>query len=97
MHRHNIIHRDLKPDNILKCSKDPENNELRIADFGLAKRLVPNELLSLKCGTPSYIAPEILRNQPYSFKADIFSVGSLMFNLVTGAYLFYGNQAAEVL
>lgn len=50
-----------------------------------------------KCGSPSYIAPEILRNKTYDFKADIFGLGSIMFNLVTGNFLFYSNDVNEIL
>lgn len=49
------------------------------------------------CGTPSYIAPEMLREEPYDFKADIFSIGSIMFNLLTGMYLFPGDEVEVIL
>jgi serine/threonine protein kinase len=62
--------------------------EIRIADFGLAKIMAPDEKCNHKCGTPTYIAPEILRSEYYSFKADIFSLGSIMYNLASGRYLF---------
>ena len=64
--------------------------EIRVADFGLATQVEDDELLSTKCGTPTYMAPEILNDQKYSFKADIFSLGSIMYNLFTGRYLFPG-------
>ena len=54
-----------------------------------------DELEYYRCGTPSYIAPEILRGTGYSFKADIFSIGSIMYNLVTGKYLFHVKDAQE--
>ena len=64
---------------------------MKIADFGLAAFFVPNgEKLFDKCGTPCYVAPEILRGDGYSQKCDIFSLGSLFFNLLTGRYLFNG-------
>ena len=88
MHKRNIIHRDLKPENILLSSKESGVFEIRIADFGLAKKCLPQEILYNKCGTPTYIAPEILGDQGYSFKSDIFSVGSIMFNLLSRKYLF---------
>ena len=62
--------------------------EIRLADFGLAKKLLPGEKLFHKCGTPSYIAPEMLRGVGYNVKADLFSLGSLFYNLVTATYLF---------
>ncbi len=49
------------------------------------------------CGTPSYIAPEMLRGIPYDYKVDIFSIGSIMFNLLTGMYLFPGKDNDAIL
>ena len=88
MHKQSIIHRDIKPENILMNSKDNANFEIRIADFGLASQLQEGIKSFHKCGTPSYIGPEVLRGRGYDFKADVFSVGSLFFNLVTGQFLF---------
>jgi len=84
MHSKNIIHRDIKLDNILMSSSKKGVYEIRIADFGLSQILKPKELCYHKCGTPTYIAPEVLRDIGYNTKADIFSVGSVMFNLITG-------------
>lgn len=98
MHSKNIIHRDLKLENILLNSNNTNDEyDIRIADFGLAQQLKENEMLRHKCGTPTYIAPEILNGQEYSYKADIFSLGSIMYNLVTGSYLFTGDNAADLL
>ncbi|CDW87583.1 serine threonine protein kinase [Stylonychia lemnae] len=97
MHSKNLIHRDIKLDNILLNSNQEGVYEIRLADFGLAKQLQPNEFIYHKCGTPTYIAPEILRDKGYSVKADIFSLGSVMFNLVSGQYLFPHNQQYNLL
>lgn len=51
----------------------------------------------MKCGTPGYVAPEMIRDQGYSYKADLFSLGSLLFNLFTGRYLFAGKDKIEIL
>ena len=72
-----------------------EQYDVRIADFGLA--LVTTVPLTVKCGTPGYAAPEMLRGKGYGTKADIFSLGSLMFNLCTGRYLFAGKDKLEIL
>ncbi|CDW77617.1 serine threonine protein kinase [Stylonychia lemnae] len=96
MHQRNIIHRDLKLDNILLKSSKQGIYEVRIADFGLAKQLKQGEILSHKCGTPSYIAPEILRYGEYDLKSDIFSLGSIMYNLITGKYLFEAGQVRDL-
>ena len=58
----------------------------------MAKKVDGDMLEHYRCGTPSYIAPEILRCEGYSLKADIFSIGSIMYNLATGKYLFHVNK-----
>ena len=93
MHQKNVIHRDLKLDNVL-INDIAETGEYRIkiADFGLATfgPYNPRERLYDKCGTPCYTAPEVLRGQGYTLKCDMFSLGSIMFNMITGRYLFPG-------
>lgn len=62
MHLCGIVHRDLKPENIL-IEKDTETEEIvkiKITDFGLSKIIVPNEIMMESCGTPAYVAPEVL-------------------------------------
>ena len=93
IHQKKLIHRDLKLDNVLIDEvHELENYNVKIADFGLATFTPPNirEKMYEKCGTPCYVAPEILREEGYTQKCDIFSLGSLFFNLVTGRYLFNG-------
>lgn len=63
-HDRNIVHRDLKPENLLLSSKS-DDADLKIADFGFAIRTGTGNMLSTQCGTPGYIAPEILENKPY--------------------------------
>ena len=92
IHQKRIVHRDIKLDNVLINKVDEEEFNVKIADFGLAIFLPEEhvELLFEKCGTPCYVAPEILRGDGYSTQCDIFSMGSLMFGLITGRYLFKG-------
>lgn len=94
------MHRDLKLDNIL-INKIDETGEVKvkIADFGLAVFTSSNPRVKLfeKCGTPCYAAPEILSGNGYSSKCDIFSLGSIFFNMLTGRYLFPGTRTSEVL
>ena len=62
LHDNLIVHRDLKPENLLFASKE-DNSDIRIADFGLATRLrSPYEKLKLRCGSPGYVSPELLRD-----------------------------------
>jgi len=72
---------------------------VRTAAFGLAIFTKNDELVVQKCGTPGYVAPEILKSgsRGYSYKCDVFSLGSVFFNLLTGRYLFGGNSRNEVL
>ena len=61
------MHRDLKPENIL-IEKDPESEEvcqLKVTDFGLSKIAVPEEIMMESCGTPAYVAPEVLHKKGY--------------------------------
>ena len=78
---------------------EEEEFNVKIADYGLAVFLPQGDKIYLdeKCGTPCYVAPEILRNEGYTTKCDIFSMGSLMFGLITGRYLFRGANKQEVL
>ena len=93
------MHRDIKLDNILINIKEAGGYNVKIADFGMATFFNKNmhKLLYIKCGTPGYVAPEILRGEGYDNKCDIFSSGSLLFNLLTGLYLFAGDENQELL
>eukprot|EP00742_Colponemidia_sp_Colp-10_P002568 GILJ01002743.1.p1 GENE.GILJ01002743.1~~GILJ01002743.1.p1 ORF type:complete len:1015 (-),score=107.91 GILJ01002743.1:329-3373(-) len=82
LHKHHIIHRDLKPSNIL-LTKD--RSTVKISDFGVATQVAEVESLCRSCiGTPWYMAPEVIMLEPYSFKADIWSLGCVTLELVTG-------------
>ena len=96
-HQKKILHRDIKLDNILINKIHEDEYDIRVADFGLATFTPNDEYISYKCGTPGYVAPEILKGEGYSYKADIFSMGSLFFNILTGRYLFHGANHNETL
>ena len=64
LHNKGIIHRDLKPENLILASKENDYN-LKIADFGLASFIAPGENLFLRCGSPGYVAPELLEDKGY--------------------------------
>jgi serine/threonine protein kinase len=89
IHSKNVIHRDLKLENIIIKSK--MNLELSVIDFGLADFYDPEGANQLQlCGTVGYIAPEILYNEIYDFKVDVFSAGIIMYTLMIGKNPFDG-------
>jgi hypothetical protein len=79
LHECKIIHRDLKPENILL----DDDLTPKIADFGVSREKVQTAVMT-KVGTPSYCAPEILNNEVYSEKADMYSYGMMLYAMVTG-------------
>ena len=94
LHSMNIVHRDLKPENILMVSNDLDY-EFKICDFGLACEDGDDQ--ALRCGSPGYVAPEILMKKSYNNKVDIFSAGIILFILLSGRAPFYGTTANEIL
>jgi serine/threonine protein kinase len=92
LHKLNIIYRDLKPEN---CMLSKEGH-LVLVDFGSAKRLDDRARTSTFVGTPHYMAPEVLRGQPYSFSADWWSLGVLLYELLTGEAPFSSNDRIQL-
>jgi len=80
LHEMNIIHRDLKPKNILIT----ERGHMKIGDLGIAKELGNSSLAKTACGSPNYMSWEILNNQPYDESTDIYSLGMILLQLLTG-------------
>ncbi|CAF1040572.1 unnamed protein product [Rotaria sp. Silwood1] len=88
-HEQNVVHRDLKPQNILLSYPDKTNPRvqdaiLKIADFGFARFLSDGVMAGTLCGSPMYMAPEVIRSLQYDGKADLWSVGTIMYQCLTG-------------
>jgi calcium/calmodulin-dependent protein kinase I len=88
-HTKGICHRDIKPENLLLSSKELGIASLKIADFGLARLLQEDSLASTTCGTPGYVAPEVLEQKPYGKACDYWSIGVVTFILLSGTPPFY--------
>lgn len=95
MHERNIIHRDLKLENIMLTSVD-EEADVKIVDFGFASEMTPKNL-QVFCGSPGYVAPEILHKQPYTSKVDVYGVGIVLFIILSGNSPFFARTAEETL
>jgi len=95
-HQNLVVHRDLKPSNILVCG----DGEPKLLDFGIAKLLQPDDGVSssqtathMRLMTPEYASPEQLRGQPHATGSDIYSLGVLLFELLTGRRPFTTKDA----
>ena len=95
LHQYGIVHRDLKPDNIM-MTQQSEYGVIKIMDFGLSKIISPNEKLNDGFGTLSYVAPEILLRSPYNKEVDIWSMGVILFYMLSGKLPFRGSKEKEV-
>jgi len=97
LHKHQVVHRDLKPQNIMLCN----DGSLRIMDFGIAKAATSKRItfggFSPTLGTPDYMAPEQVKGQRGDERTDIYSLGAILYEMVTGRLPFEGQNAYTVM
>jgi len=87
-----IIHRDIKPENILLDAEDA----IKLADFGWSNFFNENRERMTYCGTPEYLAPEMIRQSGHDKSLDIWNLGVLLFELLTGNPPFVGKDQKEL-
>ena len=85
LHKNNIIHRDIKPENIILT----RNNEVKLCDFGWSVFSNYNYELTQKCGTLEYFSPEVVLGRKQDYRVDLWSIGVLTFELLTGSSPFF--------
>ncbi|XP_039558064.1 death-associated protein kinase 2-like isoform X5 [Passer montanus] len=97
LHARLIAHFDLKPENIMLQEKDVPKPWIKIIDFGLAQQLEHGTTYKSLCGTPQYIAPEVINYEPLSPASDMWSIGVITYILLSGLSPFQGETDAETL
>eukprot|EP00102_Acyrthosiphon_pisum_P019292 XP_016656502.1 PREDICTED: calcium/calmodulin-dependent protein kinase type 1 isoform X2 [Acyrthosiphon pisum] len=94
MHEQGVVHRDLKPENLLYYSTD-DDSKIMISDFGLSK-IEDSGVMATACGTPGYVAPEVLAQKPYGKAVDVWSIGVISYILLCGYPPFYDENDANL-
>lgn len=95
MHSKNVLHLDMKPENILCVTRT--GNQIKIIDFGLARKYEPNKKLQVLFGTPEFVAPEVVNFDKVSYTTDMWSVGVICYVLLSGLSPFMGDSDLETM
>ena len=106
-HDQGIVHRDLKPANLMVMNFDSPQEKIKVLDFGLAKLVESHQTSNIKnltesnvefaVGTPGYISPEQVRGEPVDRRSDLYSVGVILYELLTGRLPFLGSSSMDLL
>lgn len=95
---HSVVHRDIKPENVL-MHHDPHRRSgfvIKLTDFGLACRLGAGDLTRTICGSPLHMAPELISGKEYDPKIDLWSLGTLAYQMATGSTPFRANKLKDL-
>jgi protein-serine/threonine kinase len=93
LHKHNTLYRDLKPENVLI----DEDGHALLTDFGLSKEGVSDAMISMSfCGTPAYLAPEVIAQNGYKKSVDWYGLGVLIYEMLMGRTAFNGKDRKEM-
>lgn len=93
IHISNVVHRDIKPENVLFDSWQ----DLKISDFGFATYAGPEQILTRQCGTPQYVAPEVVQGQGYNGRqADVWSAGVTLYVMLFGSEPFFAHSTEKL-
>uniref|UniRef100_V9L516 Calcium/calmodulin-dependent protein kinase type 1B-like protein n=1 Tax=Callorhinchus milii TaxID=7868 RepID=V9L516_CALMI len=95
LHGLGVVHRDLKPENLLYDTPF-DDSKIIISDFGLSKMEGDGQMLSTACGTPGYVAPEVLEQKAYGKAVDCWSIGIISYILLCGYPPFYDENDSEL-
>jgi eukaryotic-like serine/threonine-protein kinase len=99
-HRRGVVHRDLKPSNLLTWRDDEGEEHVKVVDFGLVKVMEDDQSLTragLILGSPHCMAPEQIRGDEIDHRADIYSIGILLYRAVTGVWPFHGDSSTATM
>ena len=96
-HEAGVVHRDIKPDNIMLQEREQRVDHVKILDFGIASIAEGPRTDLRQAGTPQYLAPEIIKGDSYDDRADIYAVGCMAYQMLSGHVPFSGDTAAAIL